>query len=237
MSRRAGNDPLRKRKRHVRDIDDCRDGRCGKLRGDAIQAVSDERGDCLQPQRWDCGATAPRISAGDHRRVDDRTRRRWVRYAVQTHGPRLAARNQLRHLRVWPPGARGTRGTEPARERELAAQVAAASVQNNLREMVAGLLLHAQLALAEPSIAPGLAARLQGIVELAAGVGKRLDDFSVRASPAEPFAVPKSPAANPIPDESRRRAVATDESRRSLIATMDARKPVIGGLTSGSPVV
>jgi hypothetical protein len=123
------------------------------------------------------------------------------------------------------------------RERELAARAAASSVQNDLREMVAGLLLHAQLALAEPSIPPGLAARLQGIVELAAGVGKRLDDFSVRASPAEPFAVLKSPAANRIPDESRRRAVATEESRKSLMATMDARKPAMGGLASGSPVV
>ena len=123
------------------------------------------------------------------------------------------------------------------RERELAARAAASSVQNDLREMMAGLLLHAQLALAEPSMPPGLVARLQGIVELASGVGKRLDDFSVRTSLAEPFAAPKSPAANRIPDESRSRAVATEESGKSLIAAMDARKPVIGGLANGSPVV
>jgi hypothetical protein len=120
-----------------------------------------------------------------------------------------------------------------ARERELAARAAASSVQNELREMVAGLLLHSQLALAEPSMPPGLAARLRGIVELAAGLGKCLDDFGARATPAELLTAPKSPAANRAPDESRLRPVSDEESGKSLIAAMDTKKPVLGDLASG----
>lgn len=61
------------------------------------------------------------------------------------------------------------------REQDLALSAAATSIQSEIRETVAGLLLQTQLALAEPGVPPPLAERLQLLLELAAGLRQRLD--------------------------------------------------------------
>jgi hypothetical protein len=60
------------------------------------------------------------------------------------------------------------------RERAVAARAAASAMQNELREKVAGLLLHSELALAEPGLAPSLASKLRIIVELAGNLREGL---------------------------------------------------------------
>jgi hypothetical protein len=60
------------------------------------------------------------------------------------------------------------------RERELAVQAVAASLQSELRDIATGLLLQSQLALAEPEIPPRLAGRIQASVELTGMLGMRL---------------------------------------------------------------
>lgn len=64
-----------------------------------------------------------------------------------------------------------------ARERELAVRVAGAAMESELREVVAGLVLQAQLAAAEPTAPPVLAERLQTIVELSRRLGRRLSEM------------------------------------------------------------
>jgi hypothetical protein len=61
------------------------------------------------------------------------------------------------------------------REQDVALSAAATSIQSDLRDTVAGLLLQTQLALAEPGISPQLSERLRLVLELAAGLRQRLD--------------------------------------------------------------
>ena len=60
-------------------------------------------------------------------------------------------------------------------EQEVAARAAASSLESNLRDTVAGLLLQSQLALAEPSIPPQLADKLKLMAELAGNLRQKLD--------------------------------------------------------------
>jgi len=69
------------------------------------------------------------------------------------------------------------------REQDVALSAAATSIQSDIRDTVAGLLLQTQLALAEPGIPPQLAERLKLLLELAAGLRQRLD------KPSTPVAV------------------------------------------------
>jgi len=79
------------------------------------------------------------------------------------------------------------------REKEVAAQAGAWLMESELRETIAGLLLHAELALAEPAVPAAVAARLQVVAELAGILRKCLDaarstasrQRSVRRSPPE----------------------------------------------------
>jgi hypothetical protein len=60
-------------------------------------------------------------------------------------------------------------------EQSVAARAAAASLETNLRDTVAGLLLQSQLALAEPSIPPQLADKLRLMAELAGSLRQKLN--------------------------------------------------------------
>jgi hypothetical protein len=60
-------------------------------------------------------------------------------------------------------------------EQTVAARAAATSLESDLRDTVAGLLLQSQLALAEPSIPPQLADKLKLMVELAGNLRQKLD--------------------------------------------------------------
>jgi hypothetical protein len=61
------------------------------------------------------------------------------------------------------------------REHELAVSAATTSIESEVRETVAGLLLQAQLALAEPHISTQTSERLQMILELALVLREKLD--------------------------------------------------------------
>ena len=82
------------------------------------------------------------------------------------------------------------------REQDLALSAAATSIQSDIRDTVAGLLLQTQLALAEPGITPALAERLQLVLELAATLRRRLEKPSPLAPPtrsqerAHPVSIP-----------------------------------------------
>ncbi len=60
-------------------------------------------------------------------------------------------------------------------EQHLAMRAAASAVENDLRDTVTGLLLHSQLALAEPLISAPLTAKLQTVAQLAAELRVRLE--------------------------------------------------------------
>ncbi len=60
-------------------------------------------------------------------------------------------------------------------EQHLAMRAAASAVENDLRDTVTGLLLHSQLALAEPLISAPLTAKLQTVAGLAADLRTRLE--------------------------------------------------------------
>ncbi len=60
-------------------------------------------------------------------------------------------------------------------EQHLAMRAAASAVENDLRDTVTGLLLHSQLALAEPLISAPLTAKLQIVAQLAAELRVRLE--------------------------------------------------------------
>ncbi|HTZ90086.1 MAG TPA: hypothetical protein VMA71_07090 [Alloacidobacterium sp.] len=60
-------------------------------------------------------------------------------------------------------------------EQAVAARAAATSLETNLRDTVAGLLLQSQLALAEPSVPPQLADKLKLMAELAGSLRQKLD--------------------------------------------------------------
>jgi hypothetical protein len=71
------------------------------------------------------------------------------------------------------------------REHELALSAAATSIDSELRETVAGLLLQTQLTLAEPGVSPQLSERLQLILELAVNLRQKLEkgDWTSRRRP------------------------------------------------------
>jgi len=56
---------------------------------------------------------------------------------------------------------------------------AATSLERNLRDTVAGLLLQSQLALAEPSVPPQVADKLKLMVELASNLRQKLEQTGV----------------------------------------------------------
>jgi hypothetical protein len=60
-------------------------------------------------------------------------------------------------------------------EQAIAARAAVTSLESNLRDTVAGLLLQSQLALAEPAVPPQLADKLKLMVELAGNLRQKLD--------------------------------------------------------------
>jgi hypothetical protein len=60
-------------------------------------------------------------------------------------------------------------------EQALAMRAATLAIENDLRDTVTGLLLHSQLALAEPLISPHLAAKLQTVASLAGTLRIRLE--------------------------------------------------------------
>jgi hypothetical protein len=60
-------------------------------------------------------------------------------------------------------------------EQAVAERAAATSLDSNLRDTVAGLLLQSQLALAEPSLPPQLADKLKLMAELAGSLRQKLD--------------------------------------------------------------
>lgn len=66
-------------------------------------------------------------------------------------------------------------------EQAVAARAAASSLESNLRDTVAGLLLQSQLALAEPAITPQLADKLKLMVELAGNLRQKLDQGGTTA--------------------------------------------------------
>jgi hypothetical protein len=63
-------------------------------------------------------------------------------------------------------------------EQSVAARAATTSLESNLRDTVAGLLLQSQLALAEPSVPPQLADKLKLMAELAGSLRQKLDSPS-----------------------------------------------------------
>ena len=73
--------------------------------------------------------------------------------------------------------ARELRAALVRREREqlLAMRAAASTIEGELRSTVAGLLLQSQLALAEPSVSPQVASKLQMVAELAGTLRQRLE--------------------------------------------------------------
>jgi len=60
-------------------------------------------------------------------------------------------------------------------EQTLAMRAASSSLENALKSTVTGLLLHSELALAEPSVPPQLASKLQLMVELAGTLRRQLE--------------------------------------------------------------
>ncbi len=60
-------------------------------------------------------------------------------------------------------------------ERTLAMRAATSNLENDLKSTLAGLLLNSELALAEPSVPPQLASKLQLMVELAGTLRRRLE--------------------------------------------------------------
>ncbi|MFT4114538.1 hypothetical protein [Silvibacterium sp.] len=70
------------------------------------------------------------------------------------------------------------------RERDLALRAAGAAIESELRELVAGLLLQAQLAANESTAPPALAERLRMIAELSRRLGRRLTEMKPAETPA-----------------------------------------------------
>lgn len=59
-------------------------------------------------------------------------------------------------------------------EQSLAMRAAAVAVESELRDTVTGLILHSQLALAEPALSAELSAKLRTVAELAGSLQQRL---------------------------------------------------------------
>ncbi|HUY81827.1 MAG TPA: hypothetical protein VMU92_08900 [Acidobacteriaceae bacterium] len=66
-------------------------------------------------------------------------------------------------------------------EQAVAARAATTSLESNLRDTVAGLLLQSQLALAEPSLPPHLASKLRLMAELAGSLRQKLNQTDASA--------------------------------------------------------
>jgi hypothetical protein len=64
-------------------------------------------------------------------------------------------------------------------EQAVAARAAATSLESNLRDTVAGLLLQSQLALAEPAVPPQLADKLRLMAKLAGSLRQKLEQSRV----------------------------------------------------------
>ncbi|WP_446745808.1 hypothetical protein [Silvibacterium acidisoli] len=60
-------------------------------------------------------------------------------------------------------------------EQSVAAKAVAASMQSDMRDMITGLVLHAQLALGDPAVSPQLAEKLRTISDLAGKLRGKLD--------------------------------------------------------------
>ena len=60
-------------------------------------------------------------------------------------------------------------------EQQVAMRAAATAIENDLRDTVTGLLLHSQLALAEPLVSAQMTAKLQTMVQLAGNLRTRLE--------------------------------------------------------------
>ena len=94
------------------------------------------------------------------------------------------------------------------REHEVALSAAATSIESELRETVAGLLLQTQLAIAEPGVSRPLLERLQLILESAVSLRQKLErqGTETRLNKAVRSALPQSvnvqhgrkPAATPL---------------------------------------
>jgi hypothetical protein len=107
------------------------------------------------------------------------------------------------------------------RERELASRVAASAIQSDLRETVAGLLLHSQLALAEGDVPPPLAEKLRVIVELAVSLRQRLDGSTEQTGSVESSSSGKAISSVATPQ----RALSHEVASRPPIANRPRRKP------------
>jgi DNA-binding NtrC family response regulator len=66
-------------------------------------------------------------------------------------------------------------------EQAVATRAAVTSLETNLRDTVAGLLLQSQLALAEPSVPPQLADKLKLVAELAGNLRQQLNRSGISA--------------------------------------------------------
>ena len=66
-------------------------------------------------------------------------------------------------------------------EQQLAMRAATTAIENELRDTVTGLLLHSQLALAEPLVSAPLTAKLQTVAQLAGTLRTRLEKSAVQA--------------------------------------------------------
>jgi hypothetical protein len=62
-----------------------------------------------------------------------------------------------------------------SREGQIAMEAARASVRNDLRDAITGILLSSEMALQEPALPPNVATRLRSLCELARKVKTRLD--------------------------------------------------------------
>lgn len=66
-------------------------------------------------------------------------------------------------------------------EQAAAERAAASTLESNLRDTIAGLLLQSQLALSEPSVPPQLADKLKLMAELAGSLRKKLETKNIPA--------------------------------------------------------
>jgi len=107
------------------------------------------------------------------------------------------------------------------RERELASKVAASAIQSDLRETVAGLLLHSQLALGEADVPPPLVEKLRVIVELAVSLRQRLDGSTEQTGAAESSA--SGQAVSSV--ATSQRVLSGDAVSRPPIANPPRRRP------------
>ena len=90
------------------------------------------------------------------------------------------------------------------REQEVALSAAASSIERELRESVAGLLLQTQLALAEPGGSPQLEERLRIILEVAVSLRQKLDRQAPEKKAPETTA-PQTRARQVLPNAVRSR--------------------------------